>query len=448
MIYVLGWLILLVGVAVSIALHEVGHLLPAKAFGVKVTQYMVGFGPTVWSRRRGETEYGIKAIPLGGYVRMIGMLPPRAGDAPGRLRSVSTGRFSQMMDQARADSLEEVGPGDEERVFYKRGPGRKMIVMLGGPMVNLLIAAALSTAVITLGGLPEVAPKVGALAQCLPTAAPTVSEPQPQCVPTDPTAPAAASGLHTKDVITSINGRPITTWDEVTTAIRANAGKPMTVVVRRGDSTQTLTLTPQPLSRAVLDAQGKPVTRDGKIVTQTVGFAGITPQQVLVRQPITAAPGFIWDQLSATAGVVLKIPQKMVGVAQAAFGSAERDPNGPISIVGLGRIAGEIAAMEVPADEGGNWAKLSTFVMLIAGLNLALFVFNLIPLLPLDGGHVAGAIWEAAKKGWARLRHRPDPGYVDVAKALPVAYGVSLVLITMSVLLIYADIVRPVRLFG
>ena len=125
MLFFLGVLVVVVGVALSIALHEIGHLVPAKRFGVKVTQYMVGFGPTVWSRRRGETEYGIKAIPLGGYVRMIGMLPPRPGDKPGELRTLSTGRFSQMVDQARADSMEEVQPGDEDRVFYKLHPAQE-----------------------------------------------------------------------------------------------------------------------------------------------------------------------------------------------------------------------------------------------------------------------------------------------------------------------------------
>ena len=159
MLFVLGVLVVVIGVALSIALHEIGHLVPAKKFGVKVTQYMVGFGPTIWSRRRGETEYGIKAIPLGGYVRMIGMLPPRPGDAPGELRTLSTGRFSQMVDQARADSMEEVRPGDEDRVFYKLSPGKKIIIMLGGPIMNLVIAAVLLTGVITIYGLPQVAPR-------------------------------------------------------------------------------------------------------------------------------------------------------------------------------------------------------------------------------------------------------------------------------------------------
>ena len=131
--YVVGVVVLALGVAASIALHEVGHLVPAKRFGVRVTQYMVGFGPTVWSRRRGETEYGLKAIPLGGYIRMIGMFPPRAGDDPTKMRVSSTGRFSQLADEARKASLEEIQPGDDKRVFYRLPVHRKVIVMNGGP---------------------------------------------------------------------------------------------------------------------------------------------------------------------------------------------------------------------------------------------------------------------------------------------------------------------------
>ena len=448
MLFVLGVLVVVVGVALSIALHEIGHLVPAKKFGVKVTQYMVGFGPTIWSRRRGETEYGLKAVPLGGYVRMIGMLPPRPGDKPGELRTLSTGRFSQMVDQARADSMEEVRPGDEDRVFYRLSPGKKIIIMLGGPVMNLLIAAVLLTGVITIYGLPQVAPKVGLLSVCVPTAAPTLQVPQPKCATGDPQSPAAAAGLKVGDRILSVDGRPITSWDQVSGAIRESQGRSMSWVVQRGDEQVAISITPAVLERATYGEDAKPVARDGRIVLSPMGFAGITPGQELVRTPIYEAPKFIWDRTVDTASIIVRIPQKMAGVMQAAFGSGERDPNGPISVVGVGRIGGEVAALDIPADEGGNWLKLAQLVLLIASLNLALFVFNLIPLLPLDGGHVAGAMWEAVKRGWARLRHRPDPGYVDVAKGLPIAYGMSLVLITMSVLLIYADIVKPINIFG
>ncbi len=129
-----------------------------------------------------------------------------------------------------------------------------------------------------------------------------------------------------------------------------------------------------------------------------------------MRTPIWEAPQFVWDRTVETASIIVRIPEKMAGVMQAAFGSGERDPNGPISVVGVGRIGGEVAALDVPADEGGNWLKLAQLVLLIASLNLALFVFNLIPLLPLDGGHVAGAIWESIKKGWARAAPQARPG--------------------------------------
>jgi membrane-associated protease RseP (regulator of RpoE activity) len=442
--YLLGVLVIAFGVAASIALHEIGHLVPAKRFGVKCTQYMVGFGPTIWSRRKGETEYGLKAIPLGGYVRMIGMFPP----APGRpARADTTGRWSLMIEQARNEAQREVGPEDDDRLFYKRSVPKRLIIMLGGPFMNLVIAVVLLTITVTAFGIPDETPRLSSVSKCvLPVDAPADAT----CGPDDEAAPAADAGLKPGDVITSFDGAAVSSWEDVRDAIRANPETQVTIGFERDGAEQTVTVSPILDARPVFDADGNPVVRsDGTVVTEKVGFLGVTPSRDLVPQPITEVPGYIGSALAQTAGVVLRIPEKMVGVAQAAFGDAERDPNGPVSIVGVGRFAGEVASAEstevVQLSTADRFAQL---LLLLASLNLALFVFNLIPLLPLDGGHAAGAVWEGLRRQFAKVRSRPDPGPVDVARALPLAYGVASLLIGMSVLLIYADIVRPIRLGG
>ena len=446
--YLLGVLFVALGVSVSIALHEVGHLLPAKKFGVKVTQYMVGFGPTVWSRKRGETEYGLKAVPLGGYIRMIGMFPPKPGADPSILRASSTGRFSQLMDQARQESMEQVKPGDENRVFYKLSVPKKLVVMLGGPTMNLVIAVALLTGIFTLYGMGQITSRVSAVSQCVQTTPAIGTGPQ-SCSPSDRQAPANLAGIRPGDRIISLAGHQVSTWDDVRALIRPNGGRQIDVVVQRNGKQLDLLATPILNNVPRYDAAGSPVVgADGKALTDRVGFMGFSPSAEIVKQPLTAVPFLIGDQVSRTAGVVFRIPEKMVGIAQAAFGNGARDPNGPMSVVGVGRVAGEVAAGQLSGVADSGSSKFVVLVSLIASLNLALFVFNLIPLLPLDGGHAAGALWEGLKRRMAKLRGLPNPGYVDVAKALPVAYAVSIALIGMSVLLIYADVVNPIKIGG
>ncbi|WP_406830156.1 site-2 protease family protein [Pedococcus sp. KACC 23699] len=452
LLFVLGVLFVVLGVGLSIGLHEIGHLVPAKKFGVKVTQYMVGFGPTLWSRKRGETEYGIKAIPLGGYIRMIGMFPPRPGDKPGTLRVSSTGRFSQLADEARQLSLEEVKPGDEDRVFYKLPVHQKVVVMLGGPMMNFLIAVVLLTGVLTTYGVATLqdGARVASVSECVVPAKDATTK--TTCAAADPKTPAYTAGIRPGDEIVSVAGQPIKTTADVGKLIRPRVGQQVPIVVKRGGVEQTLTATPIRNSVQQVGPDGAPlVDADGRPIVQETGFLGVSSGAIIgyERQPVTAVPGVVGEQLLATAGVVLKIPQKMVGVVQAAFGSGARDPNGPVSVVGVGRMAGEATSGKIPWIGGQDGMNPFVFLlMLMASLNLALFVFNLIPLLPLDGGHVAGALWEGAKRRIAKARNRPDPGHVDVAKALPVAYAVSSVLIVMSVLLIYADVVKPISLGG
>ena len=443
MLYALGVVIAFIGIALSIALHEVGHLVPAKKFGLRVPQYMVGFGPTIWSRTRGETEYGVKAVPLGGYIRMIGMFPPAPGQDPMLTRTSNTGRMGQLIDEARQQSFEEVQPGDDGRMFYQLPVWKRVIIMMGGPVMNLLIALVLFTGIFTLHGIAVATPTLSSVSECVDISQ-AGQQARNECTPDMPLAPANEAGLLPGDTITAINGSAVTTWDDVRQGIRDNLGAPLSLTITRDGQTRTLVADPIVLDLPVYGDKGQLQYDDsGALITEKAGFLGASGSREMQEQPLTAVPGLFWDNVQQTYALLVKIPEKLIGVAEAAFSDAERDPNGPMSVVGVGRIAGEVASSDVFGDTSD---KAILLLSLLASLNLVLFAFNTIPLLPLDGGHVAGALWEAVKKGWAKLRGLPDPGPVDVAKALPLAYGVALAFIAMTLLLVYADIVKPIRL--
>ena len=434
--FVIGVVIIVIGLAVSIGLHEIGHLVPAKLFGVKVTQYMIGFGPTVWSRRKGETEYGVKAIPLGGYIAMIGMFPPAKGQ---QVHEDSTGFFRGLVQDARDSSMESITPGDEERAFYRLPVWKRIVVMFGGPFMNLVLAVALFAVLLMGFGVTQPSTTVGSVSAC---ALPATSERQ-TCESGDPAAPGAAAGIEPGDRIVSVDGQKITSWNESTAIIRDHAEEPIELVVVRDGKQVTLEVTPMLSERYATDEKGQVVTdASGDPVTVQAGFVGISPASETVQQPVTAVLPAVGEQITGVAGIIVNLPQRMVDVWNAAFGTEERDPNGPISVVGVGRVAGEIASL----DEIPLASKAAGLLGILASLNIALFVFNLIPLLPLDGGHIAGALWEAIRRGFAKLFRRPDPGPVDLAKLMPLTFGVVVVLGAMSALLSYADIVKPVTL--
>lgn len=438
LLYIFGILVVVVGLAVSIALHEIGHLVPAKLFGVKVGQYMVGFGATLWSKRRGETEYGIKAIPLGGYISMAGMYPPV--ESGGRARTSSTGFFQTMVQDAREANADTILVGEEERTFYRLPIYKRMIIMFGGPLMNLLIAVVLFAVVLCGFGVQQVSTTVGSVNQCL---LPATSDRQ-TCETSDPVAPGAAAGMMPGDKIVSANGVPVESWEQATEAIRSSPGQPLSLVVERNGTEAALTVIPHLTERFVAAADGTAaVDASGERITEKTGMLGITAAVESVQQPLTAVIPAVWDNVARVGHLILNLPQRLIDVAQAAFGPEERDPNGPLSVVGVGRIAGEISSIDtIPIAD-----RAATLIGLIGSVNIALFVFNLVPLMPLDGGHIASALWEGIRRFFAKVFKRRDPGPVDATKLIPLTFTVVILLGGMSLLLIYADIVKPISFF-
>ncbi|GAA4964378.1 membrane-associated protease RseP (regulator of RpoE activity) [Nonomuraea thailandensis] len=429
-LYLAGIIVFLLGLMFSIALHELGHLLPAKLFGVKVTQYMVGFGPTAWSRRKGETEYGVKWIPLGGYIRMIGMLPPRPGDEPGTLRSTATGPWQGLIESARDAAQEEVRPGDEGRVFYRKKWWQKVIIMSGGPAMNFVLAFVFFTILLVGIGLPAEAPIVSPSTE---TCVIPSSEQRTACRPGDRPTPAAQAGLRPGDHLVSFDGATIGSWDEAVRRVRSHGPGPAELGIVRDGRPMTLAVTLVGQDRPSLDDPGK--------IDRNVGFLGMRPTTVMQQQSVGQVIGYMGELTGRVASSLLNLPEKMAGVWHAAFSGEERDPEGPVGVVGAGRMGGEILASDLSDRE-----KMATFVSLLGGFNLAIGLFNLIPLLPLDGGHVAGGLWEGLKRAYARVMRRPKPKYVDIAKVLPLTYAMAIVMMIMAGLLIYADLVNPLTL--
>lgn len=451
LLYFLAVVGFVLAILISIGLHELGHMIPAKAFGGKVTQYFIGFGPTVWSTQRGETEVGIKAIPLGGYVKIIGMLPPgaeelgeRTEDGALKVRKSNTGMFTQLISDARSAEWELIRPEDEDRLFYKMSWWKKVIVMAGGPTVNVVIAFVVFLMVFGLYGVPSSQPDSGhpvvaELQKCLLSWADRTRE----CRSTDKPTPAMDAGLRPGDTMISFNGTELTDWRIAQRLIRDNKDRPATIVVDRkvDGHLKRLTLTTHTV---VQERMKDPNDTSTDPATAKVGFLGMSPttHEVITKHGVGYTLGRMGQMTTDSLKSLVQLPVKVWGVAKAILGLEQRDPNGPMSIVGGGRIAGEIAS----DDKIDVTEKVVGFAGIVAGFNLFIGLFNFVPLLPLDGGHIATALWEAVRRAWAKVFRRPDPGHADPAKLLPIAYVVAGCLLVMGVVLIIGDLVVPLHL--
>jgi membrane-associated protease RseP (regulator of RpoE activity) len=434
MLTLLGILIFAIGLLLSIALHELGHMAPAKKFGVKVPQYMVGFGPTLWSKVKGETEYGLKGIPLGGYIRMIGMFPP---NPKGVQDPEKLGRMGQMIEAAREEVLAEISPEDEPRTFYRLSVPKKLTVMFGGPFMNLVIATILFTISLSVIGRPVVSTTVSDVVACVPTSANPngIASTSGTCEGGEST-PASEIGLAPGDKLLTVNGVEISAWEDLGTALSDQAGNVVDVTYLTS-SGETIT------KNVEVAALESPVFGDNGDATGEFtirGFLGVTPSFELEQSPVSEVPGFMATVTASSIAALMEFPARVFGLAGDLFTEAPRDPEGPVSVVGIGRISGQIASSE----EVPTIYKAGDLITLLASVNLFLFVFNMVPILPLDGGHIAGALYEGARRQIARVRRKPLPGPVDTAKMLPVAYAMSLVLLAMSAIVILADIIKPI----
>jgi membrane-associated protease RseP (regulator of RpoE activity) len=393
MSFLLGVLIFVLALLFSIMLHEFGHFATAKKFGMKVTQFFVGFGQTLWSTRRGETEYGIKAIPAGGFVKIVGMT-----------------------------ELEDVDPADEPRSFRRHPGWQRIIVLAAGSFMHFLLAFVLLFALaIAIGqAAPGTSTGVGAVDACVPV------NMNSSCTPADPASPAKQVGIRAGDKIVAVAGVPVHGWDQMGTVIRSQPpGKPVAVTVER-DGHQ-LTLHP---SLAVISG------RRGS-------YLGISPVVVFQRSGPLGAVGYAgseFGQITAgSAGVAAALPKSIPDL----FAKNRETGSGgtPVSMIGAADITGQVVASRI------SWqARVSVVLLLIASVNIFIGLFNLLPLLPLDGGHLAVVIYERCRAWLARLRGKPDPGPVNIQRLIPVSVGVFALLVCLSLVVIAADLVNPVHI--
>ena len=399
---VLGIVLFALGIGITVALHEAGHMFTARAFGMRVRRYFIGFGPRVASFTRGHTEYGLAAFPVGGFCDIAGMT-------------------------AQDEFLTE-----EEKPYamYTKPAWQRIIVLAGGITVNLLLGFIILLLIAMTTGLPnpdaDVRPRVGEVCCAANQKADGELE------PCQGVGPAGEAGVEPGDIVLALNGETMDSFAQLRDTVMTHPGDTVTLSVERDGEPRDFDITLATVTR--LNAEGQLVK---------VGAIGMTNQIIDIRETysfVDAFPATVRYSgyaLNATVQGIAQFPAKIPGVVASIFGQ-ERDVNGPMSVVGASRVGGELV-------ERSLW---SSFFMMLATLNFFLALFNLIPLPPFDGGHIAVIIYEKIRDALRRLMGKKPKGPADYTKLMPVTYVLAFVLMAVGALIMIADVVNPIRLFG
>ncbi len=399
MSYLIGVLIFVVALLISVMLHEAGHFATAKAFGMKATQFFVGFGSTIWSTRRGETEYGIKALPLGGFVKITGMT-----------------------------TMDEIDPAEEPRSFRAKPGWQRVIVLAAGSFMHFTIALVLlwllAFGIGINGHFSESATSATiSILPCVPASA------QASCTASDPRSPAELVGLRTGDKIVAIAGQPVRSWTQMAAAIKAQpAGQPVAFTIVRDGKQQIRQVTLASAS-----------WHKGPYL----GVQPAVPVEVYQHPGLFGAISYAGSEFgSITSSSVSAFSEIPKAIPYLFSPNRANTPGGQVgSVVGAAGVTGQVV------EAGISWQqKVADVLLIIISVNIFVGLFNLLPLLPLDGGHIAIVLYERARAGVARIFRKPDPGLVDIRKLIPVSVGVFALLVAFSLLLIAADIFNPVNL--
>ncbi|WP_445161179.1 M50 family metallopeptidase [Mycobacterium sp. Dal123C01] len=406
MMFAIGIVLFALAILVSVALHECGHMWVARVTGMKVRRYFVGFGPTLWSTRRGETEYGVKAVPLGGFCDIAGMTP-----------------------------VEDLAPDETDRAMYKQTTWKRVAVLFAGPGMNFVICLVLIYVVALVWGLPNLHPPTRAIVGETACIAPEVAPGKiGSC--TGP-GPAALAGIRSGDVVVKVGDTPVSTFDEMAAAVRKLHGT-VAVVVERDGTPITAYVDVTPTQRFVSNGAGG---QGGKPEAATVGAMGVgavkvTPTHYGVLSAIPATVAFTGELTVEVGKALVTIPTK-VGALVHAIGGGQRDPGTPMSVVGASIIGGDTV-------DHGLWVA---FWFFLAQLNLILGAINLLPLLPFDGGHIAIAVFEKIRNLVRSARGMVAAAPVNYLKLMPATYVVLVFVVGYMLLTVTADLVNPIRLF-